>query len=61
VRHRPLSSLTEGAGADEAAEILQLVEAMSPAQGAALDLERRPDGYWFDHLYLMLRARCPGA
>jgi len=60
VRHRPLSSLTEGAGADEAAEILQLVEAMSPAQGAALDLERRPDGYWFDHLYLMLRARCPG-
>lgn len=59
IRHRHLSSLTEGVAADDMAEIHRLVEAMAPEQARALNLERRGDGWWFDHHYLLVGAHRP--
>jgi SAM-dependent methyltransferase len=59
IRHRHLSSLTENVAPEDVAEIERLVEAMSPEQGEALHLERREDGIWFDHYYLLVAAHRP--
>ncbi len=56
-RHRHLSSLTEGVSTEDVAEIRRLLAALSPEQEGQLGLERRADGLWFDHYYLILSAR----
>ncbi len=59
IRHRHLSSLTEGVAQEDVAGIYRLVEAMTPEQASALHLERRDDGWWFDHHYLLVGAHRP--
>jgi SAM-dependent methyltransferase len=58
-RHRPITSLTEGVEAADVAEIHRLVDGLTPEQAGALHLERRADGIWFDHYYLLIAAHRP--
>jgi ubiquinone/menaquinone biosynthesis C-methylase UbiE len=59
IRHRPITSLTEGVAAEDVAEIHRLVETLPPNQAKALHLERRSDAIWFDHHYLLIAAHRP--
>jgi SAM-dependent methyltransferase len=59
VRHRPLTSLTEGVDPEDVARINALVEGMTETQASALHLEQRDDEYWFDHYYLIVAAHLP--
>ena len=56
VRHRPLSSLTEGASADNVAAIIALLARLTPEARALLNLTEVGGELHINHWYLMLVA-----
>ena len=53
-RHRPLSSLTDGVDADEAAEIRRIVAALTTEQRAAMNVDVKDGETYTQHWYVMI-------
>jgi SAM-dependent methyltransferase len=59
VRHRPLSSLTDGASADDACEVHRIIASLDDEQRAALNVDERDGVTYSDHWYVIMTVGRP--
>jgi len=57
VKHRPLSSLTEGVSRENVQRIGAVLEALNSQEREALNLVNTDEGTFLNHWYAMLSAR----
>ena len=56
VRHRLLTSLTDGATAEDAGQVCEIIASLDPARRQALNVVVRDGGTYSDHWYVLIAA-----
>ena len=58
VKHRPLSSLTEGVSAENVAKIHEALETLTAPQREVFNLIERDGQIYLNHWFVMVSATC---